>query len=266
MSPPTSALAGFRLPFEAAALLYAERRLWLPALVPFLLSFLAFAAALGLVVAYAGTLHDLATGWMPELRAAQWYAWIWVGPARALLAALGGVVFLLLAGLCLVTAYLLASLLAAPFHDALSARVERLLTGNLAERGGSGARAVLGEAFRSLVEELRRVAFFASVVGPLTAIGILVPGAQFVCGPAVFAFTVFFLPLEYASYTLDRRRLAFREKRRWVLSHGPVMAGFGLAAFLAFAVPVLNLLAMPLLVVAGTLLAVRLDPTRAGAA
>jgi len=263
---PSSALAGFRLPFEAAALLRAERRLWGPAVVPFLLSLAAFAGALGLVIGYAGPLHELATGWMPEPQAARWYAWLWVGPARAGLALLGGLIFLALAGVCLVAAYVLASLLAAPFHDALSARVERVLTGSLDERGHPGLRGVLGDALRSLREELRRVAFFASVVAPLTAIGLLVPGAQIACGAAVFAFTLFFLPLDYASYALDRRRLSFRDKRRWLLSHGPVMAGFGLAAFLACAVPGLNLLAMPLLVVAGTLLAVRLDPTRSGGA
>jgi len=110
------------------------------------------------------------------------------------------------------------------------------------------------------------IAFFVAVVGPLTLIGFAVPGAQLVCGPAVFAFTVFFLPLDYSSYTLDRRHIAFRERRRWIVSRAPLMAGFGLAAFLACAVPVLNLLAMPLLVVAGTLLALRHQPEGGAAA
>lgn len=259
-APLTSAAAGFGLPLEGARLLLRERGLWGPALVPFVLSLAAFAAAIALVVAYATTLWTLATDWMPVLEAARWYAWLWVGPARLLLAVLGALLFLALAGACLVAAFLVASVLAAPFHDALSARVERLVTGGLDERAAAGVTGAVRESLRSVREELRRLAFFAAVAGPLMGIGLLVPGAQLLCGPALFAFTLFFLPLDYASYTLDRRRLAFRDKRRWVLSHAPLMAGFGLAAFLACAVPLLNLLAMPLLVVAGTLLVLRHPP------
>lgn len=260
-APLVSAAAGFGLPLEGARLLLRERGLWGPALVPFLLSLAAFAAALAGVVAYADSFWGLATDWMPALEAARWYAWLWVGPARLGLAVLGGLIFLVLAGVCLVGAFLIASVLAAPFHDALSARVERLVTGGLIDRTAPGVSGALREALRSVREELRRLAFFAAIAVPLMLLGMLVPGAQLVCGPAVFAFTVFFLPLDYASYTLDRRGLAFRDKRRWLLSHAPIAAGFGLAAFLACAVPLLNLLAMPLLVVAGTLLALRHPPT-----
>ncbi len=102
--------------------------------------------------------------------------------------------------------------------------------------------------------------FFVSLALPLVAAGVLVPGAQLVTGPALVVITVFFLPLDYASYTLDRRRLPFAGKRRWLLAHKNVMVGFGLAAFLTFGIPGLNFLAMPVLVVAGTLLALRLEP------
>jgi len=44
----------------------------------------------------------------------------------------------------------------------------------------------------------------------------------------------------------------------------PLMAGFGSGAYLAFLVPGLNFLAMPLLVVTGTLLALRYPPAAAG--
>ena len=69
--------------------------------------------------------------------------------------------------------------------------------------------------------------------------------------------SIFFLPLDYASYALDRRQLTFRDKRAWLLSNKPAVAGFGAAAFLTCAVPGLNFAAMPLLVVGGTLLALR---------
>ncbi len=263
--PLADATTGFRLPLEAARLLLHERRLWAPALVPWLLSLAAFAGAVAGVVSYAGAIYGLATEWMPVLEAARWYAWLWIGPARLLLWVLGALLFLALAAACLVAAYLLASVLAAPFHDALSARVERVVTGGLDDRSAKGVAGAVREALRSVLQELRKIGFFLAVVVPLGLIGFVVPGAQIVSGPAIFAFTVFFLPLDYASYTLDRRRVAFRERRHWIMSHVPLMGGFGLAAFLACAVPGVNLLAMPLLVVGGTLLALRHPPKPEGA-
>ena len=73
---------------------------------------------------------------------------------------------------------------------------------------------------------------------------------------------VFFLPLDYASYALDRRRLSCREKRLWLMANKPAVVGFGVAAFLTCLVPGLNFVAMPLLVAGGTLLAVRHAPDR----
>ena len=96
-------------------------------------------------------------------------------------------------------------------------------------------------------------------------LGFVIPGAQLLTGPAILAFTVFFLPLDYAGFTLDRRRLPFGARRRWLLAHRDAALGFGGAAFLVCLVPGLNLLAMPALVAGGTLLALRYPPEPGGA-
>jgi len=251
-------MGGFRLPFEGGKLLRRERRLWGPAAVPFALSLLAFAVAISLIVSHAGALHAFVTSWMPELVATRWFQWIWIGPALLLLKLSGALLFLALAGACMLAAFLLASLLASPFHDTLSRRVEEIETGVVRDDTGAGVAGALREAGRALREEGRRLLFYLAVVGSLLALGVLVPGAHLVTGPAATAFTVLFLPLDYASYALDRRHFSFGDKRRWVLGHGRVMVGFGGAAFLTCMVPLLNLAAMPLLVVGGTLLALRL--------
>jgi uncharacterized protein involved in cysteine biosynthesis len=132
--------------------------------------------------------------------------------------------------------------------------------GGAADEKSLGLLGSAADALRSVREELRKTLFFLVVVGGLTAIGFAIPGAQLLTGPAILAFAIFFLPLDYASYTLDRRRFSFRQKKLWLLSNKPDVVGFGAAACLICAVPVVNFVAMPVLVVGGTLLAIRRAP------
>lgn len=263
MSSPLTAIGGlvtgFALPFQGARLLFAERRLWGPAFVPFALSALAVSGALALVATNAGDLHAWLTAWMPDLEVSHWVAWLWVGPTRLMLTLLGGLLMLLLVVLCMVAAYLLANLLAAPFHDVLSQRVEQILTGDVVDAAAPGLAGVLREAARSLVEEGRRTIFFIVLVGGLLGFGFVIPGAHLLTAPLVLILTLLFLPLDYASYALDRRAYSFRDKRRWISENLSLMLGFGSAAFVTCVVPLLNFAAMPLLVVGGTLLTLRLE-------
>ncbi|MCH2171669.1 EI24 domain-containing protein [Myxococcota bacterium] len=249
---------GFLL--EAVGMLRRERRLWLLAIVPVLLSFTSFVIAVTLIIGHASEIHQLAAGWLPAPDAERWYEWLWVGPALALLRVAGWLLFLLLSALYLIAAYLVASLLAAPFHDLLSLRVEQLCHTTSEAVESSGPVGWATDTVRSLWEEAKKLAFFASIVVPLGVVGFVLPGAQVITGPLVLGFTVLFLPLDYASYSLDRRGVGFPARRRWVLDHLPLMTGFGGAAVGSLAVPGLNFLAMPVLVVGGTLLAIRKGP------
>jgi CysZ protein len=228
-------------------------------------SLLAFAAAASVLVAHAGGLYEWVTLWVPTPEAASWYAWLWVGPAKAALAILGAVVFAVVAGLALLISFLVANVLASPFLDVLASRVELIETGVVEEDAPTGLIGTGADVLRSLREELRRALFFLAVVVSLALLGFVIPGAHLVTGPAIVGFAIFFLPLDYASYTLDRRRFSFRQKRTWLMANKPVVVGFGCAAFMICWVPGLNLLAIPLLVAGGTLLAIRNAPTRPGA-
>ncbi len=238
-------------------MLWRERALWALAAVPTLIGVAAVAVAVSLLVVFGADLWALATSWMPRLSASAWYQWAWIGPARALLTLLGVIVLLAFSGLAVLLAWLAAGVVAAPFLDVLSRRVEALVTGVVLDRADPGLAGVLREAGRAVLQELRRLLFFLSVQALILALALLIPGGQLLAAPAMMAFTVLFLPLDYASYALDRRRVDFSARRRWVLAHRAPMAGFGVAAFATFAIPGLNFLAMPVLVVSGTLLALR---------
>jgi CysZ protein len=249
---------------EGAALLRRERRLWLLALVPVAVTTLAIAAAVSLFWLRLDVIHAAWVSALPVLSAGEWWTWIWVGPGRVLLWLVGWLGVLVAFALSLVVALLVANLLASPFLDQLSQRVEAILTGTAA--GSQGASGLLAETLRAFGAELARLAFFAAVWIVLTGVGFLVPGAHAITGPLVVVVTILLLPLDYAGFALDRRQVAFRGRRAWLLSNWPTMLGFGGTAFLACLVPGLNLLILPALVTAGTILVVRRAPHPDGVA
>ena len=251
------AAEGLWIHLEGFRLLRRERRLWKLAFVPFLIALVACTVTGALLVAYLDVVHAVATAWLPDPQVGAWYSWLWVGPVRILGFVAGLVLTGVLAGLALVGSFLVANVVSSPFLDALSRRVEAVVAGRVEEVSDPGLFGAVREGGRAMSEELRRVLFFALVQGTLLLLGLLVPGGQLIAPPLVIAVTLLFLPLDYASYTLDRRHLRFREKRRWVFGHRPAMLGFGAGAFLTLLVPGLNFLALPGLVISGTLLALR---------
>jgi uncharacterized protein involved in cysteine biosynthesis len=260
-SPLRGAAAGFSLLFEALGLLRVHRGLRRLAAVPLLLSVLLTTAALTLLVAFAGEVYGFLTGWMPVLQADTWFSWVYIGPARLVLAVLGGLLFLVAVAGSVVAAGLVASVLAAPFLDALSQRVELIAVGRLPdEEAASGFAALLAELRRTVVCELLRVVYFAALWGSILIAGLLVPGGQLVAPPVLVVLTVLFLPLDYAGHLFDRHGLSFRARRAWLRANLAAVSGFGVAAFGICLVPGLNFLLLPVLVAAGTLLAVRHPP------
>jgi CysZ protein len=256
-------LAGSGLLFEAWRLLRRERSLWPLALVPMVFSTCAVALALSLIFAYAGELYAGIEATLPAFDVSAWFQWIWLGPAKLAIWLLGYLVFALAAGLALVLALMLASVAAAPFLDALSQRAERLAAGEVVDMTGSGWTGLARDARRSLWSEVQRMSTFLAIWAVLFGAGFVIPGAHLITGPLLLGVTILFLPLEYSGYTLDRRQLSFRERRAWVSSHLPRMAGFGIAAFISCLVPGVNLMMIPVLVVAGTLLVLQTPPRSA---
>ena len=253
-------LSGAGLLFDGIGLLRAERSLWPLAAVPVLFSTLALAAALGVMVSNAAELRTWIDGLLPILTVSHWYEWIWIGPAQFLVASLACLIFLLIAAGVALIALLVASLISSPFLDRLSWRVERLVSGAVSESDESGLRSLSADVVRSLVAEAQRILFFVSIWIPLVAVGLLIPGAQLITGPLLVLLTIVLLPLQFCGYTLDRRRVSFKQRRAWLRHDLPTALGFGSAAFVACFVPGLNLVMIPGLVTAGTLLVVRQGP------
>jgi len=250
-------LRGGAAVFSAVPFLWRRPRLWLLCAAPALTAAVVFSLATAAFFAYA---FDPLTGWLTSSFAvdppAAWYQWLWVGPAQALFWLVRALVLLSFLAVLYPLFLVSGGVLAAPFLDALSRRVEAIESVELSELG-EGAGGILW----SMGQELRRVAFLFAGTLTIAMLG-WIPGAQL---PALLAgalFTALFLPLEYTGFFLDRRAVTFRERRAWLWQHRAVMLGFGGLALATFLVPVLNFLCLPLLVTAGTRLGLSLDPPR----
>ena len=255
---------GLLLFSEGVGFLRRERRLWPLAMVPVFFATLLVGTAVSLFWVRVDMIHEAWVSLLPLFEATSWWTWIWVGPGKLVVWLAGwlGVVFAF--ALSVVAALLLANLVSAPFLDQLSQRVETIVQGgNYSDSSGFSGSGLVAEILRSFAAELQRLVFLGGIWIVLSGVGFVVPGAHLVTGPLLIATTVLLLPLDYAGFALDRRQIPFRSRRRWLWANLPTMTGFGGVAFLACLVPGLNLLILPALVTAGTLLVLRMTPAEA---
>ena len=242
----------------ALRLLRGHSELWIWCALPFLMNLAAFALALSVFGHYWAPLSQSAAELLPTADPSAWYAWLWVGPLRVIAWLLRWI----LMGLFGVALYFLFTLLggvvASPFLDVLSRRVERLRSGAVLEESQIGLRGVLAGSLRVGLEEGRRTLFLLGGWLAFFLIG-WVPGLQPIAFLGALLFSMFFAPLEYTGYLLDRRGIPFRERRRWLWQHRRATLGFGATALGSFLIPGLNFVCLPWLVSAGTLLALDLD-------
>lgn len=249
---------GVLLLSEGVGFLRRERGLWILAGIPVFFALIAVSATAAVFWAHLDEVHQLWSSLLPAFEVAEWWNWLWVGPARVFFWLLGVLSVVLSFAISLVAALLVANLASAPFLDRLSERVEEIVLGRPEPIPMEGS--LVGGILRSFGGELKRIGFLLSIWVSLSLAGFLVPGAHLITGPMLVAMTVLFLPLDYAGFALDRRRVSFGSRRRWLRGNLATMAGFGGVAFLACLVPGLNLVILPSLVTAGTLLVARTQP------
>lgn len=250
---------GVGLLAEGFSFLRRERRLWALASVPVLFAILALGSAGTALWLNLDEVHAAWLALLPTFEAGRWWTWLWIGPAKAFVFLTGWLAVVLSFAVGLIGALLVANLLSAPFLDALSERVEAIARGEAVDPD-EGLMDLLGDTLRSFVAELQRLAFLAFIWLALTLAGFVIPGAHLITGPLLVATTILFLPLDYSGFALDRRGVSFAARRRWLRAQLPTMAGFGGVAFASCLVPGLNLVVLPSLVTAGTLLVLRTAP------
>lgn len=184
--------------------------------------------------------------WRPTLP--NWFAEIPDWLAIALLWVLRLVLTLVL---LLVTGFILLQfgvLLGAPWYGKLSEELEKRQTGQVTIVEVGVAR----DIGRAILYELKKLVLSLLVGLPLFVLGFVPPVAA-IATPLSIALADTIVCLDFLDSALERRRLRFREKLGVFVRTLPASASFGLVCLGLVSIPLVNLVAIPVCVAAGTL-------------
>lgn len=159
----------------------------------------------------------------------------------------GGVAVLFILGWTFAWLFLM---LTSPFQDFISAEVEQELTGNTGAEP-PGFSGFLRSIFQSLIQ---------AIVFSLLTVAFLVLGFIPLVGPLLlFVWTAFALGYSFVAIPSGRMAHRFSQRVTFARNHRGAVFGLGTAVAGAALVPVVNVLLMPVFVVAGTALYVEAE-------
>ncbi|WNI14120.1 EI24 domain-containing protein [Actinacidiphila sp. ITFR-21] len=239
---------GLRLLFEGQRWAIRHGRDWRFGMIPALITFVGYAAALVALALWADDLADWATPF------ADHWGSPWAAVFRGLLTAVlfGGGLLLALVSFTAVTL-----LVGQPFYETVAERVDR------AEGGApqTPRRSLWRELWVSARDGLRVLVWVALFAVALFAAGFVPVAGQTVVPVIGFCVSAFFLTLELAGVAMQRREIPLRAQMRLLRGRLWLVLGFGVPLVLAFLVPLVAVPLMPGAVAGATLLARELAPT-----
>ncbi len=238
---------GFWAPMGGLAFLRRTPALWKYALIPAVLNVALFG---GLGTLFVILFPHLIAQLLPQGDA--WYLFL----LRGIMWVVGSALMLLF---FLVSFTAVGTIIASPFNELLSQRVEQL-RGGTRQESSEGFWSQVSRTARSALESVKHVAVY--LLGSLL---ILLVGLVPAVGAPVSAilgtiWTLLFLALEFGDYYLARHWVRFTDRWCIVWAHRWASIGFGLGCSLLLLIPFLNLLLMPGAVTGGTLLWLEIKP------
>jgi CysZ protein len=143
-------------------------------------------------------------------------------------------------------------LLGAPWYGKLSEELELLKLGKLPPIE-SNLGSTLRDVGRAILYELKKLVLLVGFGLPLLLFNFLPGIGTAIASIGYITLTGTIVCLDFFDSALERRRLKFRQKLGVVAKSLPASAAFGLVCLALVSVPLINLLAIPVCVAAGTL-------------
>lgn len=152
--------------------------------------------------------------------------------------------------------YFSAGLVAVPFNDRLSQKVETITRGT-SDDGVPGTW--LGDITLSVSHSALSAVLYVSAMVLLFALNVFPGPGTFVHLTTSLFLTSMFLVREMMDGAMSRRRMSYGRKVRTIGRNLPMMLGFGLVAAVLTWVPLMNFVFLPMLVAGGTLMFCHLE-------
>lgn len=163
------------------------------------------------------------------------------------------VLVLLLFGVMGLVLLQFGGILGSPFYGKLSEELEALKTGQQAAATPFSFSLIVYDLWRAIAFELKKLLLAAGVGIGLFVCG-WVPGlGTLIASIGGVVLLVTLVCLDFLDPPLERRRLRFRQKLGIIRRTLPASASFGLLCLGLVSIPLVNLLAIPLCITAGTL-------------
>lgn len=260
LQAPKDLSAGVAYPLEALLLLLRSPRLLSLVIMPIgVNTVLGVLLYLGVLVPGWQFISQLSTGlpagtaaWVATLPPwlSQVLGWIpaGVGFLDDILQAILAIALFMILGLLLVQ---FGAIVGAPWYGNLAEQVERHRMGQLPSSTMSLGRA-LKDVWRAIAFQGKKLVLLA-IVAPLLLLVSVLPLGGLVASTGWLVLAIVLVLLDFIDPPLERRRFSFRTKLGLVGKTFPASATFGFVCLWLISIPFLNLLTVPLCVVAGTL-------------
>jgi CysZ protein len=239
-------LKGLYYPLDAMLMLFREK-LWRLALVPIVVNLFLMGLILAAILFWLGPYLNQLDVFLNTLSLGPYLTWF-AGFLSSLLWVISAVISFLLSG---VFVYLIGQAVASPFLDLLGERVEKIVLG--AEEVPLGFRAMGRSVVMACSDLFWSIFVWVILHIPLLLIALLPLIGAPIWSTGSFVVSAFIVAVDFAGLPMARRLVPFR-KRFFILWRLRWLSlGLGTALFVLLFIPGLNLLALPVAAIAGTL-------------
>ena len=210
-------------------------------LIPLLINVVTFSLAIYFGLQF---FHDFVQNLLP-----QGDTWYWLVIYYALWVTVGFLT-LVLVFFCFTV---VGNLIASPFNELLSERIESLLLPEV-EAVPFSLKIFCRDMLRVWLVELKKMSLFVVAMLLLLLLNLLPVVGNLLYGVLSILLTLFFLAWEYFAFVHERKSRDFRYQRQYLMQRKPLILGFASGVLLMLAIPFLQLICIPVAVAGATLL------------
>ncbi|MBL1174007.1 EI24 domain-containing protein [Pantanalinema sp. GBBB05] len=262
VTAPISFIAGALYPLRVLSLLQQTPQLWGGIVIPILVN-----VVVGIIL-YASLLipgwRAIAQGtasipnWLATqiARSPEWLSrWLMWIPSVATVfdELLQGLLALLL---LVVTGFLLVqfgAIFGAPWYGMVAEQIEKQRLGELPVMGSPSLGRIVHDIWRAIAFQLKKLLLLVVIGIPLLLLNFFPPIGNVIASVGGVALAALMVVLDFIDPPLERRRLRFRTKIGMLIRTIPASVSFALVCLGLMSIPFLNLIMVPVCVMAGTL-------------